>query len=69
MTGKRGTYHMLENTGVPDRDAMFHLYNVAGMYGAQALPDPRVRALGVEMHGADDFVREVLAPHLGLPLL
>ncbi|KAL1939177.1 hypothetical protein VTO73DRAFT_10218 [Trametes versicolor] len=69
LTGKDGTYHALPTTGVPDRDIMFHLYNEAGMYGTKALPDENVRALGVHMHGIDDFVREVLAPHLGLPLL
>ena len=66
MTGKDGTYTALPSTGVPDRDIMFRLYNETGMYGSKALPDENVTALGVRMHGVDEFVREVLAPRLGL---
>ena len=69
MTGKTATYHVLPTTGVQDRDIMFQLYNEMGMYGTKALPDENILQLGVQMHGIDDFVREVLAPHLGLPLL
>ena len=69
VTGKEGVYHAIPTTGVPDRDVMFELYNQAGMYGAKSLPDKNVTRLGVQMHGVDDFVREVLAPHLGLALL
>ncbi|KAI0349359.1 NAD-P-binding protein [Trametes cingulata] len=69
VTGKDGIYVRLPTTGVPDRDIMFQLYNEVGMYGAKELPDENVLKLGVQMHGIDDFVREVLAPHLGLPVL
>ena len=69
MTGKDGVYQVLPSTGVPDRDIMFQLYNEAGMYGTKALPDENVLKLGVQMHTIDDFVRETLARHLGLPLL
>ena len=69
VTGKDGTYTALPSTGVPDRDVMFTLYNETGMYGSKALPDENVLKLGVHMHSIDDFVRETLAPHLGLPLL
>ena len=69
VTGKDGTYTILPTTGVRDRDIMFELYNEMGMYGAKALPDENIVKLGVQMHGIDDFVREVLAPHLGLSLL
>ena len=48
---------------------MFHLYNEMGMYGTKELPDENILKLGVQMHGIDDFVREVLVPHLGLPVL
>ncbi|KAI9065076.1 NAD-P-binding protein [Trametes sanguinea] len=69
VTGKDGIYEVLPSTGVPDRDIMFQLYNEMGMYGTKELPDENVLKLGVEMHGIDDFVREMLAPHLGLPVL
>ncbi len=69
VTGKDGTYHILPTTGVPDRDVMFQIYNDTGMYGRKELPDENIAKLGVEMHGIDDFVRDMLAPHLGLPLL
>ena len=48
---------------------MFQLYNEMGMYGTKALPDEGIVKLGVQLHGVDDFVREMLAPHLGLPLV
>ena len=69
VTGKEGTYHVIPTTGVPDRDIMFRLYNETGMYGDKELPDENILKLGVQIHGIDDFVREVLAPHLGLSLL
>ena len=69
MTGKEGTYHVVPTTGVLDRDIMFQLYNETGMYGKKELPDENILKLGVVMHGLDDFVKEVLAPYLGLPLL
>ena len=69
MTGKDGIYVLLPTTGVPDRDIMFQLYNEMGMYGTKELPDENILKLGVVMHGLDDFVKEVLAPYLGLPLL
>ncbi|CDO70330.1 hypothetical protein BN946_scf184843.g19 [Trametes cinnabarina] len=69
VTGKDGIYEVLPSTGVPDRDIMFQLYNEMGMYGSKELPDENILKLGVEMHGIDDFVREMLAPHLGLPVL
>ncbi|KAI0771072.1 NAD-P-binding protein [Trametes elegans] len=69
LTGKEGIYVRLPTTGVPDRDVMFQLYNEVGMYGAKKLPDENILNLGVEMHNVDDFVREVLAPHLGLALV
>ena len=69
VTGKDGTYTVLPTTGVRDRDIMFELYNEMGMYGTKALPDENIVKLGVQMHVIDDFVREVLAPHLGLSLL
>ncbi|KAI1791732.1 NAD(P)-binding protein [Ganoderma leucocontextum] len=69
LTGKDGTYTVVPTTGVADRDVMFQLYNEMGMYGTKALPDENILKLGVQMHGIDDFVREVLVPHLGLPLV
>lgn len=45
---------------------MFQLYNERGMYGTKELPDPNILKLGVKLHGIEDFVREVLAPHLGM---
>ena len=69
MTGKEGTYHVVPTTGVLDRDIMFQLYNETGMYGKKELPDENILKLGVVMHGIDDFVKEVLARDLGLPLL
>ncbi len=66
MTGKDCAYVLLETTGVPDRDIMFQLYNVKGMYGVKEIPDPNVLKLGVKLHDINDFVRETLLPHLGL---
>ncbi len=48
---------------------MFQLHDKMGMYGAKALLDENILKLGVQMHGIDAFVREVLAPHLDLCLL
>lgn len=45
---------------------MYQLYNEVGMYGSKELPDENITALGVKMHGTEDFVRERLLPHLGL---
>lgn len=66
VSGKKAVYHRLETTGWRDRDVMFQLYNECGMYGAKAIPDENVLALGVELHGVEDFVRSRLLPHLGL---
>lgn len=66
VSGKRAVYRRLETTGWADRDVMFRLYNECGMYGTKALPDENVLALGVELHGVEDFVRSRLLPHLGL---
>jgi hypothetical protein len=66
VTGKKCTWKSLPTTGVPDRDIMYQLYNEMGMYGNKQLPDENIVALGVKMHGFEDFVRERLVPHLGL---
>jgi len=69
VTGKECAYITLPTTGVPDRDIMFQLYNEMGMYGAKEIPDENVLKLGVKLHDIDDFVRDRLAPHLGLPVV
>lgn len=66
VSGKRAVYRRLETTGWKDRDVMFQLYNDCEMYGAKEIPDDNVLALGVELHGVEDFVRSRLLPHLGL---
>lgn len=66
VSGKKCTFKCLPTTGVPDRDIMYQLYNEMGMYGGKELPDENVIALGVKMHGIEDFVRERLLPHLCL---
>lgn len=66
LSGKKAVYRRLETTGWEDRDVMFRLYNECGMYGAKEIPDENVLALGVELHGIEDFVRSRLLPHLGL---
>jgi hypothetical protein len=66
VTGKKCTWKSLPTTGVPDRDIMYQLYNEMGMYGNKELPDENIVALGVKMHGFEDFVRERLVPHLGI---
>jgi hypothetical protein len=66
VTGKECTYTVLPTSGVPDRDIMFQLYNERGMYGAKAIPDPTVLALGVKLHSTENFVRECLVPFLGI---
>jgi len=66
VTGKKCIWESLPTTGVPDRDIMYQLYNEMGMYQGKELPDENVVALGVKMHGIEDFVRERLVPHLGL---
>lgn len=45
---------------------MYQLYNEVGMYRNKELPDENILALGVKMHGVEDFVRERLLPHIGL---
>ncbi|KIM95228.1 hypothetical protein OIDMADRAFT_171396 [Oidiodendron maius Zn] len=65
-TGKTCTWDSLPTTGVPDRDIMYQLYNEVGMYKNKELPDENILALGVKMHGVEDFVRERLLPHIGL---
>lgn len=69
VTGKECTYTVLPTTGVPDRDVMFQLYNEMGMYGTKEIPDENILKLGVKLHTVDDFMRERLAPHLGLPVI
>lgn len=69
VSGKKAVYERLDKTGWPDRDAMFELYNEYGMYGAKEIPDEHVLALGVELHGIEDFVRERLLPYLGLAVV
>lgn len=66
VTGKQTIYRKLETTGWKDRDTMFQLYNECGMYKGKEIPDQNVLALGVELHGVEDFVRSRLLPHLGL---
>ncbi|KAL1858775.1 hypothetical protein Daus18300_009909 [Diaporthe australafricana] len=66
VSGKTTTYKRLESTGWKDRDVMFQLYNECGMYGDKKIPDQNVLALGVDLHGVEDFVRSRLLPHLGL---
>jgi hypothetical protein len=46
---------------------MLQLYEDVGMYPGVQIPDPAVTDLGVKQHGAEDYVREKLLPHLGLP--
>lgn len=36
------------------------------MYPGVEIPTPEVALLGVKLHGAEDFIREKLLPHLGL---
>jgi hypothetical protein len=66
VTGRRCTYTVLPTTGVHDRDVMFQLYNDIGMYGTKEIPDQNLLDLGVKFHTVEDFVRERLAPHLGV---
>lgn len=66
VTGKPTIYKKLESTGWRDRDIMFQLYNECGMYSGKEIPDQNVLALGVDLHGVEDFVRSRLLPHLGL---
>lgn len=66
LTGKPTVYKRLESTGWKDRDVMFQLYNECGMYNGKEIPDQNVLALGVDLHGIEDFVRSRLLPHLGL---
>lgn len=66
VSGKTTTYKRLDSTGWKDRDVMFQLYNECGMYGDKKIPDQNVLALGVDLHGVEDFVRSRLLPHLGL---
>lgn len=66
VTGKPTIYKRLDSTGWKDRDVMFQLYNECGMYNGKEIPDQNVLALGVDLHGVEDFVRSRLLPHLGL---
>lgn len=66
ISGKDTTYRRLESTGWKDRDVMFQLYNELGMYSGKRIPDENVLALGIDLHGVEDFVRSRLLPHLGL---
>ena len=66
VTGKRCIWETLPTTGVADRDIMYQLYNEMGMYKGKELPDENISSLGVEMHNIEDFVRDRLAPYLGL---
>lgn len=61
VSGKKAVYERLDKTGWLDRDAMFELYNEFGMYGDKEIPDEHVLALGVELHGIEDFVRVIAA--------
>jgi hypothetical protein len=41
-----------------------------GMYQGKQLPDETIiNTLGVKMTGVEEFVRERLLPHLGLPVV
>lgn len=64
VTGKPTRYVVLPSTGNEARDTMFNLYNLTGTYPGVKLPDPKVLDLGVELHGAEQFVQERLVPHL-----
>lgn len=64
VTGKPTRYVVLPSTGNEARDTMFNLYNLTGTYPGVKLPDPTVLDLGVDLHGAEQFVRERLVPHL-----
>jgi len=64
VTGKPTKYVVLPSTGNEARDTMFNLYNLTGTYPGVELPDPNVLNLGVELHGAEQFARERLIPHL-----
>ena len=66
MSGKNVEYVVLPTTGVPERDAMFQLYNEVGMHPGVSFPDPQVLKLGVQLHNVEDYIRERLLPHLGL---
>ena len=49
---------------------MYTLYNEMGMYQGKDLPDENVvNILGVKLNGIEEFVRERLLPHLGLPVV
>ncbi|KAF5024140.1 hypothetical protein F66182_3774 [Fusarium sp. NRRL 66182] len=66
VSGKKVVYKVKPTCGIPDRDIMLKLYNDVGMYPGVAIPTPEVGKLGVKLHGAEDFIREKLLPHLGL---
>lgn len=69
VSGKKAVYRRLGETGWPDRDIMFRLYNECGMYGSKEIPDANVLALGIKLHGMENFVMDSLLPHLGLAAL
>ncbi|KAF5962370.1 putative transcription factor TDA9 [Fusarium bulbicola] len=66
VSGKKAIYKVKPTCGIPDRDIMLQLYNNVGMYPGVDIPTPDVFILGVKLHGAEDFIRERLLPHLGL---
>lgn len=66
VSGKKVVYKVKPTCGIPDRDIMLQLYNNVGMYPGVKIPTPEVAQLGVKLHGAEDFIRERLLPHLGL---
>jgi hypothetical protein len=65
-TGLPTKYVVLPTSGNEQRDIMFKLYNKTGTYPGVMLPDKNVLALGVKLHGLEQFVKERLVPHLGL---
>ncbi|KAF5530240.1 hypothetical protein FMEXI_13673 [Fusarium mexicanum] len=66
VSGKKVIYKVKPTCGIPDRDIMLQLYNNVGMYPGVDIPTPDVSMLGVKLHGAEDFIRQRLLPHLGL---
>lgn len=69
VSGKKVVYTTRPTTGIKDRDIMLQLYESVGMYPGVEVPSPEVLALGIKFHSAEDYVRDRLLPHLGLPVL
>lgn len=67
MSGKKVVYTTRPTTGIQERDIMLQLYNDVGMYPGVEIPSAKVVDLGVQFHTAEDYIRERLLPHLGLP--